>query len=85
MREKPFQGGRDARVAANMEVALERGCALLGPGQDTHHNRSFIACKIIDAVETGQTGLVELTDVAAKAVGLLKAIESPGQGGGTLA
>ena len=85
MREKPFQGGRDAGVAANMEVALERACKLLEVAEDTHHNRSFIARKIIDAVEMGQTTLSDLTDVGTKAVGMLHAIKSPGQGGGTLA
>lgn len=85
MREKPFQGGRDARVAADMEVALQRACALLEPGQDNHHNRSFIARKIIDAVEIGRTTLGELTEAGTKAVGVLNALKSPGQGGGTLA
>lgn len=68
-----------------MEVALERACKLLEPAQDNHHNRSFIARKIIDAVEMGQTTLGDLTDVGTKAVGQLNAIKSPGQGGGTLA
>lgn len=59
MREKPFQGGRNSRVAADMEVALKRACDLLEPGQDNHHNRSFIARRIIDAVEMGHKGLTE--------------------------
>ena len=59
--EKLFASEFDDRIAANMEVALERVCQRLPEDKRDHEARKFIAERIIDAARKGHTTLGELT------------------------
>jgi len=43
----------DSRTRANMEVALDRACALLPAGAEQHDNRRYIASRILKCAEGG--------------------------------
>jgi hypothetical protein len=51
----------DPRTLANMEVALERACKILGGGSEGHQARRHIACKIVECAESGDGTLGGLT------------------------
>jgi hypothetical protein len=51
----------DPRTLANMEVALERACKILGVGSEGHQARRHIAGKIIVCAESGDGTLGGLT------------------------
>lgn len=52
----------DTRTRANMEVALERACAILAAGSDRHDARRHIATKIVQSAESGDRTLGGLTE-----------------------
>lgn len=52
----------DTRTLANMEVALERACAVLAVGSDRHDARRHIATKILQCAESGDKTLGGLTE-----------------------
>jgi hypothetical protein len=52
----------DSRTLANMEVALERACAVLVAGSDRHEARRHIATKILQCAESGDKTLGGLTE-----------------------
>jgi len=58
----------DERTVANMQVALNRACERLPPGEDNHDRRKRIAQKIIDCADAGRTTLGELTEAAMSAL-----------------
>ena len=49
------------RTFANMEVALERACKVLGVGSEGHQARRHIAGKIVECAEGGDKTLGGLT------------------------
>lgn len=51
----------DRRTLANMEVALERACALLASDAEKHRARRHIASRIIQCAEAGNRTLGSLT------------------------
>ena len=51
----------DPRTFANMEVALERACKILGVGSEGHQARCHIAGKIVECAESGDGTLGGLT------------------------
>jgi hypothetical protein len=51
----------DPRTLANMEVALERACKILGVGGEGHQARRHIAGKIVECAESGDGTLGGLT------------------------
>jgi hypothetical protein len=52
----------DSRTLANMEVALERACAVLAPGGDSHVARRHIAARILQCAEGGDKTLGGMTE-----------------------
>lgn len=54
----------DRRTLANMEVALERACAVLSSGSEKHRARRHIASRIIQCAESGNRTLGGLTAAA---------------------
>ena len=54
----------DRRTLANMEIALERGCAVLPAGAEKHHARRHIASRIVRCAESGNRTLSALTAAA---------------------
>jgi hypothetical protein len=54
----------DRRTLANMEIALERACAVLSTGSDKHRARRHIASRIIRCAEGGNRTLGSLTAAA---------------------
>ena len=63
----------DRRTLANMEVALERACASLGPESNQHDARRHIASKIVECASSGDRTLGGLTDAGRAAVSELRA------------
>ena len=68
MKERPDAGGTtrmsgtiadsfDSRTLANMEVALERACKVLGFAGEQHEARRYIASKIIECADGGDKTL----------------------------
>ena len=57
----------DRRTLANMEVALERACALLASDAENHRARRHIASRIISCAEAGNRTLGSLTAAAVAA------------------
>jgi hypothetical protein len=57
----------DRRTLANMEVALERACALLASDAEKHRARRHIASRIIRCAEAGNRTLGSLTAAAVAA------------------
>ena len=57
----------DSRTLANMEVALERAGHLLQNGAKQHEQRRYIASKILEHAEGGDTSLGGLTEAASAA------------------
>ena len=53
--------GFDPRTLANMEVALERACKLIGMDSEEHWARRHIASKIVECAENGDGTLGGLT------------------------
>jgi hypothetical protein len=51
----------DRRTFANMEVALERACAELSAGSESHRARRHIASRIIECAGNGNRALGALT------------------------
>jgi hypothetical protein len=51
----------DPRTLANMEVALERACKILGVDSELHQARSQIADKIVECAKRGDRTLGGLT------------------------
>lgn len=65
----------DELTRANMEVALQRACALLPREKSEHHaTRSYVAEKIIEAAQAGTRTLTKLTDVGRQAANELKSV-----------
>jgi hypothetical protein len=52
----------DSRTIANMEVALERACNMLSIGAEQHEYRRYIASRILECAEAGETTLGSLTE-----------------------
>lgn len=52
----------DSRTLANMEVALERACAVLAVGSDQYDARRYIAAKILECAGSGDKSLSGLTE-----------------------
>jgi len=63
----------DRRTLANMEIALERACAVLSTGSDKHRARRHIASRIIRCAEGGHRTLGSLTAAAIAAAHELRA------------
>ena len=63
----------DSRTLANMEVALERACKLLPVGAEQHDYRRYIAGKLLNCAEGGDTTLSGLSEAGALAAGELSA------------
>ena len=63
----------DRRTLANMEIALERACAVLSTGSDKHRARRHIASRIIRCAESGNRTLGSLTAAAIAAAHELRA------------
>jgi hypothetical protein len=63
----------DRRTLANMEIALERACAMLSTGSDKHRARRHIASRIIRCAESGNRTLGSLTAAAVAAAHELRA------------
>jgi hypothetical protein len=63
----------DRRTLANMEIALERACAVLSTGSDKHRARRHIASRIIRCAEGGNRTLGSLTAAAVAAAHELSA------------
>jgi hypothetical protein len=57
----------DSRTRANMDVALERACALLPAAAEQHENRRYIASRILKCAEGGDATLGGLTEAAERA------------------
>jgi hypothetical protein len=57
----------DSRTRANMEIALERACALLPAGAEQHENRRYIAGRILKCAESGDVTLSGLADAGERA------------------
>ena len=57
----------DSRTRANMEVALDRACALLPAGAEQHDNRRYIASRILKCAEGGDVTLNGLTEAGGSA------------------
>lgn len=57
----------DRRTLANMEIALERACAVLAAGAEQHRARRHIANRIIRCAGTGNRTLSALTAAAVAA------------------
>jgi hypothetical protein len=57
----------NSRTLANMEVALERAGQLLKNGAAQHEHRRYIASKILERAEGGDTSLGGLTEAASAA------------------
>ena len=57
----------DDRTLANMEVALERACALLVQGNDHHEERRYIARSIVRCAKSGDHTLAGLTQAGSRA------------------
>lgn len=77
--------GFGPRMVANMEIALERACEFLPPGNEQHEGRRHVASKILECAKTGNGSVHALT-----AAGRTAAIElhapaaSPRDDGGPL-
>src|SRR4051812_8475655 len=63
----------DRRTLANMEIALERACAVLSTGSDKHRARRHIASRIVRCAESGNRTLGGLTAAAMAAAQELRA------------
>jgi hypothetical protein len=63
-----IEGEFDSRTFANMNVALERACAILPKTRDNHPARKLIAEQILACARSGKTTLGELTAAAKRAV-----------------
>jgi hypothetical protein len=63
----------DSRTLANMEVALERACKMLPVGAEQHDFRRYIASKLLNCAEGGDTTLSGLSQAGALAAGELSA------------
>ena len=63
-REALFANEFTERIAADMEVALERACQRLPADRQDHETRKLIAERIIEAAREGHTTLSELTAAA---------------------
>jgi hypothetical protein len=61
----------DSRTLANMEVALERACKMLPVGAEQHDYRRYIASKLLNCAEGGDTTLSGLTEAGTLAAGEL--------------
>ncbi|MEA2883570.1 MAG: hypothetical protein QOH32_2826 [Bradyrhizobium sp.] len=57
----------DRRTLANMEIALERACAVLSAGAEKHRARRHIASRIVRCAERGNRTLSALTAAAVAA------------------
>ena len=66
------------RTIANMEVALERACLLLPTGSEKYRARRFIANKIIECANRGDTTLSRLTEAGYAAVRQMTTSGRPG-------
>ncbi|HEU0085075.1 MAG TPA: hypothetical protein VFQ87_19670 [Bradyrhizobium sp.] len=62
----------DRRTLANMEIALERACAMLAAGSDRHRARRHIATRIVRCAESGNRTLGALTAAAVAAANELR-------------
>jgi hypothetical protein len=69
--------GFGPRMAANMEIALERACDFLPVGNQKHEARRYVASKILECAEQGIGTVHALT-----AAGRAAAIELHGAGSG---
>jgi hypothetical protein len=63
----------DRRTLADMEIALERACAVLSSGSEKHRARRHIARRIIQCAESGNRTLGSLTAAAMAAATELRA------------
>ena len=63
----------DRRTLADMEIALERACAVLSGGSEKHRSRRHIARRIIQCAESGNRTLGSLTAAAMAAAKELRA------------
>jgi hypothetical protein len=70
----------DSRSRANMDVALERACALLPTGAEQHDNRRYIASRILKCAEGGDLTLSALTEAGERAAHELCAHAAPARG-----
>ena len=57
----------DRRTLANMEIALERACAMLSAGAEKHRARRHIASRIIRCAGSGNRTLGAVTAAAVAA------------------
>jgi len=57
----------DRRTLANMEIALERACAVLSAGAEKHRARRHIASRIVQCAGSGNRTLGALTAAAVAA------------------
>jgi hypothetical protein len=57
----------DSRTLANMEVALERACKMLPVGAEQHDYRRYIASRLLNCAECGDTSLGGLSEAGALA------------------
>jgi hypothetical protein len=63
----------DSRTIANMEVALERACKMLSIGAEQHEYRRYIASRILECAQRGESTLGSLSEagrLAAKELGV---------------
>jgi hypothetical protein len=67
----------DPRTFANMEVALERACEVLSIGAEQHERRRYIAGKILECAERGETTLGSLTEAGRVAANELHNCAAP--------
>ena len=66
----------DQRTLANMEVALERACAVLALGSEQHEARRHIATRIVERAESGDRTLRGLTEAGRAAASELVMLQS---------
>ena len=67
MRHAVIADSFDSRTRANMEVALDRACALLPAGAGQHEHRRYIASRILKCAEGGDVTLNGLTEAGGSA------------------
>lgn len=63
----------NSRTIANMEVALERACEMLSIGAEQHEYRRYIASRILECAQRGETTLGSLTEAGRHAANELGA------------
>jgi hypothetical protein len=73
--------GFGPRMAANMEVALERACEFLPVGNEKHEARRYVASKILECAERGNGTVLALT-AAGRAAAIELHSPSAGDSGG---